>query len=248
MRLRLHLKIIALPSTLLSLAPAGFERLSQRLQREAGFSRVTVTGKSVAGGIDGFGTLQINPFVSMKVLFQCKRYGNSVTPSNVRDFRGAMSGRAGKGIIITSGTFASEAKKEAARDGTHSIELIDGEKLIEMLERLELGLKPITTFEGGFTLPARSSRTTVSAVAFECSFPCSYAWAMAADASACCRSRLRLAASTASAGLRLARQYASGPGPGPSLGSTGSFTLSSPSRHLPAKARAMGFLAVAPGT
>lgn len=134
-------------SLLLKLPPAGFERLSQRLLREAGFNHVTVTGKSGDGGIDGFGTLQINPFVSFKVLFQCKRYSSSVTPSHVRDFRGAMYGRADKGIIITTGTFTADARKEAARDGAPPIELIDGEKLIDMLERLELGLRPVTTFE-----------------------------------------------------------------------------------------------------
>jgi restriction system protein len=132
---------------LLALPPAGFERLSQRLLREAGFTQVVVTGQSGDGGIDGFGMLQVNPLVSFKVLFQCKRYAKSVAPSQVRDFRGAMSGRADKGIIITTGTFTAEAKREATRDGAPPIELIDGEKLIDMLEKLELGLKPITTFE-----------------------------------------------------------------------------------------------------
>jgi restriction system protein len=133
--------------TLLSLPPVGFERLSQRLLRESGFTQVTVTGQSGDGGIDGFGTLQVNPLVSFKVLFQCKRYTKSVAPSQVRDFRGAMSGRADKGIIITTGTFTAEAKREATRDGAPPIELIDGEKLIDMLEQLELGLKAVTTFE-----------------------------------------------------------------------------------------------------
>ncbi len=133
--------------TLLSLPPAGFERLSQRLLREAGFTQVVVTGQSGDGGIDGFGTLQVNPLVSFKVLFQCKRYAKSVAPSQVRDFRGAMSGRADKGIIITTGTFTAEARREATRDGAPPIELIDGEKLIDMLEQMELGLKAVTTYE-----------------------------------------------------------------------------------------------------
>lgn len=132
---------------LLSLHPSGFERLAQRLLREAGFIQVVVTGSSGDGGIDGYGTLQINPLVSFKVLFQCKRYTKSVAPSHVRDFRGAMAGRADKGIIITTGTFTAEARREASRDGAHPIELIDGEKLVDMLERLELGLKPIKTYE-----------------------------------------------------------------------------------------------------
>ena len=132
---------------LLSLPPNGFERLCQRLLRESGFTQVIVTGQSNDGGIDGHGTLQINPLLSFKVLFQCKRYAKSVSPSHVRDFRGAMAGRADKGMILTTGTFTAEARREAGRDGVPPIELIDSEKLVEMLERLELGLKPVTTYE-----------------------------------------------------------------------------------------------------
>ncbi len=125
-----------------SLTPNGFERLSQRLLRESGFQHVTVTGKTGDGGIDGIGILQVNPFVSFNVLFQCKRYQRTVTPSHVRDFRGAMMGRADKGIIITTGTFTLEAKKEARRDGVPAIELVDGDALVDMFERLEIGLIP----------------------------------------------------------------------------------------------------------
>src|SRR3972149_1151046 len=130
-----------------SLPADGFERLSQRLLRESGFTQVTVTGRSGDGGIDGYGTLQINPLVSFRVLFQCKKYGGSVLPSHVRDFRGAMTGRADKGIIITTGPFTAEARREASRDGAPPIELIDGEKLIDMLQELELGLRPVKAFE-----------------------------------------------------------------------------------------------------
>jgi restriction system protein len=89
----------------------------------------------------------VNPLVSFKVLFQCKRYTKSVAPSHVRDFRGAMAGRADKGIILTTGTFTAEARRESSRDGVSPIELIDGEKLVDMLEQLELGLRPVKTYE-----------------------------------------------------------------------------------------------------
>ncbi len=134
-------------STLQSLHPNGFERICQRLLREHGFQKVTVTGRSGDGGIDGNGLLELNPFVSFSVLFQCKRYQGSVSASQIRDFRGAMMGRADKGIIITTGTFTTDAKKEARRDGVPPIELVDGEKLIEMFEKLELGLLPRTTYD-----------------------------------------------------------------------------------------------------
>jgi len=131
------------------LPASGFERVCQRLLRESGFQNVIVTGRSGDGGIDGHGVLEVNPLVTFRVLFQCKRYGdkNSVTPSQVRDFRGAMQGRADKGLILTTGTFTGDARKEATRDGVPPIELVDGEKLVAMFERAELGLREVKTFE-----------------------------------------------------------------------------------------------------
>ena len=129
------------------LPPTGFEQLCQAILREAGFIEVIVTGRSGDQGIDGHGTLQINPLVSFRVLFQCKRYRESVSPSHVRDFRGAMAGRADKGIIITTGAFTAEARRESSRDGVPPIELIDGDKLVDMLESLELGLQPVRSFK-----------------------------------------------------------------------------------------------------
>jgi restriction system protein len=117
----------------------GFERLAQRILREAGFTKVEVTGKSGDGGIDGIGILKVN-LVSFTILFQCKRYRSSVTPSVIRDFRGAMQGRCDKGLVITTGAFTAEAKKEATRDGAPAIDLIDGESLCDLLKELELGV------------------------------------------------------------------------------------------------------------
>lgn len=136
----------AILTILRALPPDGFERLCQRLLRESGFEQVEVTGRSGDGGIDGLGILQMNPFVSFNVLFQCKRYSGSVTPSQIRDFRGAMQGRADKGIIITTGTFTVEAKKEARRDGAPPIELVDGDDLVRLFENLEFGLRPKKTY------------------------------------------------------------------------------------------------------
>jgi restriction system protein len=135
-------------NVLCTLSPEGFERICQLLLRESGFERVEVTGRSGDGGIDGHGVLEVNPFVSFKVLFQCKRYTDRpVSSSHVRDFRGAMMGRADKGIIITTGRFTPDAQKEARRDGVPPIELVNGEKLVSMFEHLKLGVRPRTVYE-----------------------------------------------------------------------------------------------------
>lgn len=130
-----------------NLPPAGFEKICQRLLRESGFSQVKVTGKSGDGGIDGYGVLELNPLMSFKVLFQSKRYKEVVTTDKIRDFRGAMAGRADKGIIITTGRFTQDAKNEAVRDGVPPIELVDGEKLVTMFEKLEFGLIPRMVYD-----------------------------------------------------------------------------------------------------
>lgn len=140
-------KSIDLLEVLQSLSPAGFERISRELLREHGFENVVVTGGSHDGGIDGYGTLEVNPFVSFKVIFQCKRYKGSVSRSQIGDFRNAMIGRAEKGIMITTGTFTNQAIKEANREGAPKIELVDGATLVEMFEKVELGVNPKTIYE-----------------------------------------------------------------------------------------------------
>ena len=126
------------------LAPAAFERLVQRLLRESGFTQVEVTGRSGDGGIDGRGIARIHGFMSFHVLFQCKRYKGSVSSSEIRDFRGAMVGRADKGLFITTGTFSPSAVKEATRDGAPPIDLVDGNDLADKLRDLGLGVRKET--------------------------------------------------------------------------------------------------------
>lgn len=126
-------------NALLKLTPKAFERLSQRLLREAGFINVLVTGRAGDGGIDGVGLYRPS-LISFPVYFQCKRYRGSVGAPAIRDFRGAMAGRGEKGLVITTGTFTRDAVLEATRDGATSIELIDGIALCELLKDLRLGV------------------------------------------------------------------------------------------------------------
>lgn len=128
-----------LMALLLTLEPAAFERLCQRLLREFGFIKVEVTGKSGDGGIDGTGVLRVN-LLSFHVLFQCKRYSGSVGAGVVRDFRGAMVGRTDKGLIITTGAFTADARREATRDGAPAIDLVDGDTLCDLLKDRRLGV------------------------------------------------------------------------------------------------------------
>jgi restriction system protein len=71
---------------------------------------------------------------------RCKRWQQSVPASEIRDFRGALQGRADKGLFVTTGSFTRDAIKEASRDGATPIDLLDGEALVNKIKELQLGL------------------------------------------------------------------------------------------------------------
>ena len=136
-----------LASILQSMDPYAFERLCQRVLRENGFEDVKVTKKSGDGGIDGTGKLIIGGLISFNIAFQCKRYKNNVSSSEIRDFRGSMNSNIEKGIFITTGIFTEEAKKEANAAGKKQIDLVDGEKFIDILLENRLGVEEIKYYK-----------------------------------------------------------------------------------------------------
>lgn len=135
---------------IIGLSPYGFEKLCKRLLIEEGFQNVEITKQTKDGGIDGVAKLILNRFVSFKVFFQCKKYRGKVGSEDVQLFKGALDGKikpGDKGLIITTGYFTTTAENEARREGGFPIELIDGEKLIEMFKSVQLGLKPRTVYD-----------------------------------------------------------------------------------------------------
>lgn len=136
-----------LMNILQNMDPYAFERLAQRILRECGFTQVNVTKKSDDGGIDGTGKLKINGIFSFNVAFQCKRYRGLVGSPEIRDFRGSLTQNIEKGVMITTGTFSKEARKEAVDPGKQQIDLIDGQELINKIAEYNIGVKPIVTYE-----------------------------------------------------------------------------------------------------
>lgn len=123
------------------LSPKGFEHFCKRLLREYGFERVSVTGGPKDKGIDGAGILKINPFMSFRVVFQCKRYEEAVTSNHVSTFRGSIPINVDKGILITTSYFTTDAIKMAQDPGMKPIELVDGGQLVELMKKMQLGVR-----------------------------------------------------------------------------------------------------------
>ena len=124
-----------------SVSDKGFEELCARLLRHIGFENLKVTGQTGDHGVDGVGFLLINRFVRIKVMVQCKRYANSVQSKEIRDFRGAIQGRAERGIFLTTGAFTKGAREEAARENATAIELVDIDRLLELLIEEGMGVR-----------------------------------------------------------------------------------------------------------
>ncbi len=130
-----------------NLTPFGFEKICLELLRESGFDNLIHTAATRDGGFDGYGTLELNQFISIKVLFQFKRYKGTVSRAQVGDFRNAMMGRAEKGIMLTTGIFSQDAWEEADRVSEYKIELVDGIKLVKMFQKAGVGVKPETIYK-----------------------------------------------------------------------------------------------------
>ncbi|KKL82167.1 hypothetical protein LCGC14_1987470 [marine sediment metagenome] len=83
----INLKII-----LLNLNPYDFEKLALIILRESGFMEVEITKKSGNGGFERKGILLLNDLISLQIIFEYKRYKNSIGTDKIRSFRGAMEG------------------------------------------------------------------------------------------------------------------------------------------------------------
>jgi restriction system protein len=129
--------------TVLALSPTAFEHLSGHLLKVVGYQNVEVTKRSGDGGIDG--TAEYHELlVSRPIVFQSKRYRGAVGPDKVREFQGAMHGRADRGLFITTGRFTSGAQKDSRRDSALRVELVDGNRLCDLLREHGVGVRTET--------------------------------------------------------------------------------------------------------
>lgn len=142
------------------LSDVGFEHFCAAALRHVGFEKVTVTQRSHDRGVDGEGFLLINRFVKTNVMFQCKRYQGSVGSDKIQAFRGAIHGRAERGIVITTGTFTAAAKGAAARENATPIELVDIDKLLDLMIEEKLGVveSRALQIDDNFFAPFRASQ------------------------------------------------------------------------------------------
>jgi restriction system protein len=133
---------------LYDLTPAQFEHFASFLLKAYGFQKVSVTGKSGDGGIDGNGQLIVGMAI-LKAAFQCKRWDSPVGPKEVQAFRGAIQGQFEQGYFFTTSTFTKAAQAESIKMGAAPIILFGGTQIVDIMIERGVGIKrrPIEIYE-----------------------------------------------------------------------------------------------------
>jgi restriction system protein len=125
--------------------PYYFEKVILILLKKMGYGDFIETSKSGDGGIDGI--INEDKLGLEKIYTQAKRYNeNKVREKDIRNFIGAMSGDTRKGVFITTSTFDNSAIKKA-KEAHHSIILIDGVKLVDLMHQYNVGVQVKTVYE-----------------------------------------------------------------------------------------------------
>lgn len=125
---------------LLEMDPAVFEALVGTLLESLGFKNVEVTRRSGDGGIDVRATHVLGETVETRMAVQVKRWRMNVQAPTVQQVRGSL-GAHDRGLVITTSDFSSGAKEEADRADRAPVGLINGEQLVDLLARNEIGVK-----------------------------------------------------------------------------------------------------------
>jgi restriction system protein len=133
------------------LSPAGFEEFTLYLLRTFGLE-LTRVGGSGDEGIDGIGLAPISAVLSSRVAVQAKRYDPAATIG--RDVvalfqRDAAAVGAERAVLVTLARFSPAARK-AATVTTPTVDLIDGDKLCELMRDQEIGLRIVLQVNEGW--------------------------------------------------------------------------------------------------
>jgi restriction system protein len=124
--------------------PYKFEHLVRDLLEAMGYEDVIVTKQSGDKGVDVVATVQFG-ITTITEVVQVKRYKGNVTRDEIDKLRGALVyQKAIRGTLITLGGFSKGCAEASVYPGGAPIGLIDGEKLLELLEKHEIGIRRVS--------------------------------------------------------------------------------------------------------
>lgn len=127
--------------------PYYFQKIVLLLFQKMGYGDFESTPKSGDGGVDGI--INQDQLGLERIYVQAKRYkdGNKVRELDIRNFIGAMSGDVRKGIFVTTSAFDGAAIEKAVNDRNHTIILIGGNKLTDLMIKFNVGVQVETNYE-----------------------------------------------------------------------------------------------------
>lgn len=128
-----------------TLDPYYFQKVILILLKKMGYGDFVETSKSADGGIDG--VVNQDKLGIEKIYIQAKRYNETkVREPDIRNFIGAMNDDTNKGVFVTTSCFDDAAVKKA-HEARHTIILIHGKKLAELMHEYGVGVQVRNTYE-----------------------------------------------------------------------------------------------------
>ena len=124
-----------------------FEKIVIELMEKMGYGSGSMTPRSHDGGIDGI--INQDELGLGKIYIQAKRWAdNKVNEKEITNFAGALGcSNVNKGVFITTSYFSEKAKEKAESIQGKIIRLIEGDELIKLMIKHNVGVQPETKVE-----------------------------------------------------------------------------------------------------
>lgn len=138
----------ALMEEIMRISPTAFERMVLDLMAKMGYGTFENAGRTTAAtGDEGIDGIIMEDKLGFDLIYiQAKKYNkdHSVGRPEVQAFVGAIAGKGGQGLFVTTSSFSRQAKEYAEKQ--HII-LMDGEKLTNYMIEYNFGVRTRKVFE-----------------------------------------------------------------------------------------------------
>lgn len=135
-------------TAVMDMSPASFERMSLNLLLKMGYGDFEDSGKTTGNGADSGidGVIMEDKLGFSLIYIQAKRWEltNPVGRPEIQKFAGAILGKGGKGLFITTTRFTKDAIEYAKNQ---HIVLIDGQKLTSLMIEYNFGVSIKQSFD-----------------------------------------------------------------------------------------------------
>lgn len=109
-----------------------------------GLTNIESIAAPESGWVTGKGTIELGIVMTYHFVFLGRQHTGVVSENVIQQTRALMENKTNKGLILTTGSFSRQAKREAKSKGKIPIDLFDRNALLYRLENMQLRISPET--------------------------------------------------------------------------------------------------------